>query len=141
MVSANFLQATGHLQGESTERYTPLSLASPEFAEAVEKNAFNVTQLEQAPPHRIGRPKFTVGDSKSYGRRYLEDDSGTSHYSIIDKEGNAVAATETINLTFGSLVVPPGTGVVLNDELDDFTIRTGVPNAFGLMMSERNFLH
>lgn len=75
-----------------------------------------------------------------YGLRGLKDDSGTTHYSIIDRHGNAVAATETINTYFGSLVVVPGTGVVLNNELDDFTIRTGVPNEFGLLMSERNLI-
>jgi len=79
-------------------------------------------------------------DAARCGKRWLKDDGGTTHYSVLDRDGNAVAATETVNLGFGSLLVPPGTGVVLNDELDDFAVKTGVPNEFGLFMSERNLI-
>lgn len=75
-----------------------------------------------------------------YGSRRLGDDGGTTHYGVMDAEGNAVAATETINLSFGSYVMPRGTGIVLNNELDDFSVKTETPNEFGLMMSERNLL-
>ncbi|MCO4773756.1 MAG: gamma-glutamyltransferase, partial [Deltaproteobacteria bacterium] len=68
----------------------------------------------------------------------VPDDGGTSHLSILDGLGNAVALTTTVNLWFGSGQIDPGTGIVLNDELDDFTARPGVPNAFGLVQSERN---
>jgi gamma-glutamyltranspeptidase/glutathione hydrolase len=54
----------------------------------------------------------------------------TTHFSIVDSEGNRVAATVTVNLLFGSGVVAPGTGVLLNNEMDDFTLRSDVPNAF-----------
>ena len=70
----------------------------------------------------------------------LPEDGGTSHFSVIDAHGNAVAGTDTVNLAFGSLVVPAGTGFVLNDQMDDFAIRTDVANDFGLLMSERNLL-
>jgi gamma-glutamyltranspeptidase/glutathione hydrolase len=56
----------------------------------------------------------------------------TTHFSIVDGDGNRVAATVTINLLFGSGVVPAGTGVLLNNEMDDFTLRPDVPNAFRL---------
>ncbi len=62
----------------------------------------------------------------------------TTHLSILDREGNAVAATLTINLGFGSGMIADGTGVVLNDEMDDFAAAVGVPNAFGLVGSEAN---
>ncbi len=62
----------------------------------------------------------------------------TTHFSIIDAQGNAVAATLTINLTFGSCMVAPGTGVFLNDEMDDFSAAPGYPNAFGLVGSAAN---
>ena len=62
----------------------------------------------------------------------LEDEE-TTHFSIIDAEGNIVAATQTINLLYGSGLVPPGTGVILNDEMDDFALKPGTPNAFGVM--------
>jgi len=62
----------------------------------------------------------------------------TTHFSIIDKEGNRVSATLTINYPFGSCFVPPGTGVLLNDEMDDFSAKPGTPNAYGLVGAEAN---
>jgi gamma-glutamyltranspeptidase/glutathione hydrolase len=62
----------------------------------------------------------------------------TTHFSIIDNEGNRVAATLTINYIFGSSVVAQGTGVLLNDEMDDFTTGIGKPNAYGLIGSDKN---
>lgn len=73
---------------------------------------------------------------KYYGRAMPIEDAGTTHFSVIDAEGNAVACTETVNLAFGSKVVVPETGVVLNDEMDDFAAKPGTPNAFGLVQSE-----
>jgi gamma-glutamyltranspeptidase/glutathione hydrolase len=75
---------------------------------------------------------------KSYGRSVTPDDGGTSHFSILDAKGNAVACTETINTHFGSYVVEPEFGIVLNNEMDDFTALPGVPNAFGLIQSQAN---
>jgi gamma-glutamyltranspeptidase/glutathione hydrolase len=62
----------------------------------------------------------------------------TTHFSILDSEGNRVAATLSINYPFGAGFVPPGTGVLLNDEMDDFSARPGVPNAYGLIGGEAN---
>jgi gamma-glutamyltranspeptidase/glutathione hydrolase len=62
----------------------------------------------------------------------------TTHFSIIDREGNAVSATLSINYPFGSCFVPEGTGVLLNDEMDDFAAKPGVPNAYGLVGNEAN---
>lgn len=62
----------------------------------------------------------------------------TTHFSVIDHEGNRVAATLSINYPFGSCFVPPGTGVLLNDEMDDFSSKPGVPNAYGLVGAEAN---
>jgi len=62
----------------------------------------------------------------------------TTHFSIIDKEGNRVSATLTINYPFGSCFMPPGTGVLLNDEMDDFSAKPGEPNAYGLVGAEAN---
>jgi gamma-glutamyltranspeptidase/glutathione hydrolase len=62
----------------------------------------------------------------------------TSHFSIIDREGNRVAATMSVNYPFGACFVVPGTGVVLNDEMDDFSIKPGVPNAYGLVGNQQN---
>lgn len=62
----------------------------------------------------------------------------TTHWSVADAEGNWVACTATINTSYGSKVVIPGTGVVLNNEMDDFSVQPGVPNAFGLIGAEAN---
>ena len=67
----------------------------------------------------------------------LVEDGGTSHISIVDASGGAVACTETINLTFGSLLDAKGFGFMLNNQMDDFTTTPG-PNAFGLTQSKRN---
>lgn len=58
---------------------------------------------------------------------------GTTHLSVTDGAGNAVAITQTVNLLFGSGITVPGTGIVLNDEMDDFSVATNTPNAFGLV--------
>lgn len=63
----------------------------------------------------------------------LAEDSGTTHLSVTDAAGGAVALTMTINTPFGSGITVPGTGVVLNNEMDDFAIATGTPNSYGLI--------
>jgi gamma-glutamyltranspeptidase/glutathione hydrolase len=67
----------------------------------------------------------------------LEDDE-TTHFSIIDADGNRVSATQTVNLLYGSGMVAEGTGVLLNDEMDDFALKPGTPNAFGVMGFDAN---
>ncbi|MGZ5958831.1 MAG: gamma-glutamyltransferase [Myxococcaceae bacterium] len=62
----------------------------------------------------------------------------TTQVSVIDRAGNAVALTTTLNTWFGSCVVARGTGLLLNDEMDDFSIRPGVPNTYGLVFGEAN---
>lgn len=64
--------------------------------------------------------------------------SDTSHFSIIDAEGNIAAVTQSVNLPFGAAFVAPGTGFVLNNEMDDFSVKPGVPNAFGLIGEDAN---
>ena len=64
--------------------------------------------------------------------------SNTTHYSIVDGAGNAVSVTYTLNDWFGTRITVPGTGVLLNDEMDDFTAKVGVPNIYGLVQGEAN---
>ncbi|KAJ8514465.1 hypothetical protein ONZ45_g8022 [Pleurotus djamor] len=68
----------------------------------------------------------------------VKEDHGTSHSSVVDRNGMAVAITSTVNLIFGSQVMDPDTGVLLNDEMDDFST-PGIPNAFGLYPSPYNY--
>ncbi len=64
--------------------------------------------------------------------------NNTTHYSIVDKDGNAVAVTYTLNDWFGAKVTAAGTGVLMNNEMDDFTVKVGVPNMYGLVQGEAN---
>ncbi len=66
------------------------------------------------------------------------DDDGTTHISVMDGEGNAVALTQTINTIFGSKITVPGTGIVLNNEMDDFSVDDGTPNLWLAVGSEAN---
>jgi gamma-glutamyltranspeptidase/glutathione hydrolase len=68
----------------------------------------------------------------------LHEGDHTTHFSIVDAAGNAVSLTYTLNLGFGSKVVAPGTGFLLNNEMDDFASAPGRPNAFGLIQGEAN---
>ncbi|OOG24117.1 gamma-glutamyltransferase [Thioalkalivibrio denitrificans] len=68
----------------------------------------------------------------------LPESEQTSHFSVLDANGNRVAATITINYPFGSGFMPPGTGVLLNDEMDDFSAKPGAPNVYGLVGAEAN---
>lgn len=79
-------------------------------------------RLDQATPSSA-LPGLPPGDEGTH----------TTHFSVIDKQGNRVAATLTINFPFGSGFMPPDTGVLLNDEMDDFSIKPGVPNVYGLI--------
>jgi gamma-glutamyltranspeptidase/glutathione hydrolase len=77
---------------------------------------------------------------EAYGTVAPGEDHGTSHYCVVDSSGMAVAGTETINFEFGSYVMVPGTGIILNDEMDDFSIVAGVANDFGLVQSDKNLV-
>jgi gamma-glutamyltranspeptidase/glutathione hydrolase len=68
------------------------------------------------------------------------EQTDTTHYSVVDQAGNAVSVTYTINGLFGAVVMAPGTGFLLNDEMDDFTVKRGVPNMFGLVQDRANFI-
>jgi gamma-glutamyltranspeptidase/glutathione hydrolase len=79
------------------------------------------------------RPDRATPSSMLAGNDQIPEGTDTTHFSIIDAEGNMVAATLTHNLPFGSGFMPPGTGLLVNNEMDDFSAKPGVPNAFGLI--------
>lgn len=72
------------------------------------------------------------------GKPAFDEPPETTHLSLIDKEGNAVSSTQTVNGWMGAAVVAPGTGVILNNEMDDFSIKAGVANMFGAVGAEAN---
>ena len=72
------------------------------------------------------------------GQAGLREGDNTTHFSVVDRDGNAVANTYTLNFSYGLGMVADGTGVLLNNELDDFSAKPGAPNAFGLVGSAAN---
>lgn len=89
---------------------------------------------------RIDPERVTPVESHGQPPRAQADTFGrhTTHIAAADSEGNWVAITATVNTTFGSKVIVPGTGLVLNNEMDDFSAQPGAPNAFGLIGAENN---
>lgn len=79
-------------------------------------------------------PSTEIGPGTPQG--YESDE--TTHFSIIDKDGNAVSCTYTLNFSYGSGIMIPGTGILMNNEMDDFSAKPGVPNAYGLIGGEYN---
>ncbi|MEM6264381.1 MAG: gamma-glutamyltransferase, partial [Bacteroidota bacterium] len=80
----------------------------------------------------------TSSDDIRAGNPAPTEPKETTHYSIVDKEGNAVSVTTTINGAYGSFVVVGGAGFLLNNEMDDFSSKPGIPNAYGLVGAEAN---
>ncbi|NNC87263.1 MAG: gamma-glutamyltransferase [Akkermansiaceae bacterium] len=87
---------------------------------------------------RIDLRKATVVEGPGPAAQTGESGDHTAHFTVVDPQGTWVACTATLNTSFGSKVVIPGTGVVLNNQMDDFSIAPGVPNAFGLVGAEAN---
>lgn len=82
--------------------------------------------------------RYRAGVSKDLKPKDFNESKETTHFSIIDDAGNAVAVTYTLNGSFGAGVVAEGTGILLNNEMDDFTQKPGVPNLYGLVQGEAN---
>lgn len=98
-------------------------LLSPEYAASLR----NKIGFEAIPPESV----YTNIQSEG---------TNTTHYSVVDRAGNAVAVTYTINSYFGAGVMAPGTGFLLNNEMDDFTIKLGEANQFGLRQGKANLI-
>ena len=98
----------------------------------------------EIPTRRLISPDYARGLAEEYGRAAEPvghqqcDDDGTSHFCVVDRAGNVVALTETINAEFGSLVVAKPFGIILNNEMDDFAADPGKPNLYGLIQGEAN---
>ena len=86
----------------------------------------------------ISIDKSTASDDIKAGISPFSESEETTHYSVIDKYGNAVSVTTTINSGYGSGITVTGAGFILNNEMDDFSSKPGVPNMFGLIGNEAN---
>ncbi len=99
-------------------------LISKDYAEALRKN--------------IDRDKAGISDEVRPGQPTDYESEETTHYSVVDKYGNAVSNTYTLNFSFGSGLVAAGTGILLNNEMGDFSAKPGSANAYGLIGGEAN---
>tara|TARA_Y100001935_G_scaffold226000_1_gene203417 strand:+ start:1935 stop:3635 length:1701 start_codon:yes stop_codon:yes gene_type:complete len=95
-------------------------------------NASYIRQRRKNIQHHRHSPSINI----NHGIPYESDE--TTHYSVVDQWGNAVSVTTTLNFSFGSGIGIPGTGILLNNEMDDFSAKPGVPNAYGLIGNEKN---
>lgn len=86
----------------------------------------------------ISMDKTMAGNALKAGNPIPFESDQTTHYSIVDAQGNAVANTYTLNFSFGLGMVAPGTGILLNNEMDDFAARDNAPNAYGLLGGQAN---
>jgi gamma-glutamyltranspeptidase/glutathione hydrolase len=82
--------------------------------------------------------KATPSSQIKAGTPGKQESMQTTHFSVLDGQGNAVSNTYTLNTGFGSKFMIPGTGVLLNNEMDDFSVKPGSPNVFGLVQGEPN---
>lgn len=87
---------------------------------------------------RIDPNKATPSDNVRPGLEPLKEGTNTTHYSVVDKFGNAVSVTYTINETWGTGAAVDGAGFLLNNEMDDFSVKPGVPNVYGLVGGDAN---
>ena len=111
------------------------ALGDPDFVKnPVEK----LTSKAYAEEIRARIDPYRAGVSEELKPAGFSESKETTHYSIVDKDGNAVAVTYTLNGSFGTAKVAEGTGILLNNEMDDFTIKPGVPNLYGLIQGEAN---
>ena len=110
--------------GDSDFYKVPSSLTSKEYARSLNKE--------------ISLDKMTPSNQVSPGDPYPYESPDTTHFSVMDNYGNAVSNTYTLNFSYGSGMMIPGTGMLINNEMDDFSSKPGTPNGYGLLGSEAN---
>lgn len=132
--------ATIHVMSESMRRAyadRSLYLGDPDFVNVPVKALTN-KQYAKSLVSQINMQKATPSTDVAPGKLQPYESNQTTHYSIIDKDGNAVSNTYTLNFSYGSGIVAKGTGVLLNNEMDDFSAKPGTPNGYGLIGGEAN---
>jgi len=129
-----------HLLAEVMKRaYADRSdfIGDPDFSDRPVRSLFAEPYIDSL-RKKINRERVTPSSEIRPGSELKPEIHGTSHFSVIDNEGNAVAGTLTINDSFGANLVVPGTGIFLNNEMDDFSAKPGEPNIYGLTGSDAN---
>ncbi|MFZ5787207.1 MAG: gamma-glutamyltransferase family protein, partial [Acidobacteriota bacterium] len=138
--------------GHNSSRYLHLLAEATKHAMADRARHLGDPDFVKVPVETLVSKRYAASLASKLGERTLKAeqygsraplvdpprDRGTSHVSVVDREGSAVAMTTTINLPFGALLVAGASGVILNNQMDDFAARPGEPNAFGLTQGEQN---
>lgn len=112
-------------------------LGDPDFVKIPQKQLLNETYLKDR-MRSFSFEKATSSADVSHGNVSVYESTETTHYSIVDTEGNAVAVTTTLNDAYGSKLYCDELGFFLNDQMDDFSAKPGVPNLYGLVGAEAN---
>ncbi len=129
-----------HFLAETMRRYfadRSEYMGDPDFYHVPVAGLLNPHYIEER-RRSIDREHATSSATLRPGKLETFESSDTTHYSIVDAEGNAVAVTYTLNNSFGSAVTAAKLGFLLNDEMDDFAAKPGEPNLFGLIQGEAN---
>ena len=129
-----------HYLAETMRRYfadRAVAMGDPDFVKVPLANLLApayIAQLRQSIDPEHATPSSQIHSALPA----LAESTETTHYSIVDADGNAVAVTYTLNFGYGDGVTVPGLGFLLNDEMDDFAAKPGTPNGFGLVQGEAN---
>jgi gamma-glutamyltranspeptidase / glutathione hydrolase len=117
-------------------------LGDPSFTpvptDALTSRAYADARKKEIDPKRARKSSDVRAATAAQLELFRRESADTSHLSVVDRDKNAVSLTFTVNYTFGSGLVAKGTGILLNDEMDDFSAMPGVPNKYGLLGGEAN---
>ena len=112
-------------------------LGDPDFS-VIPVSELTSKQYAQLIKEQIDMHKATPSNEILPGDVIGDEGANTTHFSVMDSEGNAVSNTYTLNFSYGSKITVPGTGILLNNEMDDFSAKPGSPNAYGLVGGKLN---
>jgi gamma-glutamyltranspeptidase/glutathione hydrolase len=137
---------TVHLMAEAQRRTfadRAEYIADPDFIGVpvkvlTSKKYADIRAKDITPSHATPSAQVTHGDVPGVGAKVPSESGETTHYSVVDKDGTAVAVTTTLDRSFGSYLVVEGAGFLLNNEMGDFSAKTGVPTSSGLVYGNAN---
>jgi len=133
-------KATIHLITEAERRvYADRAyyLGDPDFVN-VPVEQLTTNEYNQSRMNDFDSEKASPSEQIKEGMITMKESDQTTHLSVVDAEGNAVSVTTTLNAGYGSMVVVAGAGFILNDEMDDFSVKPGAPNMYGAIGGEAN---
>ncbi len=132
-----------HIMAESMKySYADRSkyLGDPDFVEVPTETLIS-KEYAKGIAAKISSQRARSSDEIAPGNLAIYESDETTHYSVVDDQGNMVGNTYTLMFSFGSGVVIKGTGILMNNNMGNFTLRSDIPDAFGLMGSENNLIH